>query len=270
VLPPPARIAPVSGRRIHGVVHEQCVFVRYSCMRRSSARTILKLRRHPRSLRMTQRCFRSLKTLWLEDQRSQSVHLPFTIYHLPFTKKMSSQFSAIRRTQTLEAQLGRLRTQVGSVKSNVKAIVPGITLAHIPSWDVVRQDTGTFTPGTDWEDQFEDESITTRVQHSMRTACGEISHVNSDHSATRLRIRFTSQGQNTLKMKLGIVGSGRVQVKANGDIDEYTSGGFIDISQVAPPLTNELVVMADGTGGAFQFSLDGLLFDGENRKWVSY
>lgn len=180
----------------------------------------------------------------------------------------------MRRTQALEAQLGRLHSQVGNLRGHVSGIQTGISLGQIPSWDVVRQSTGTFDPGVDWDAQFDDENLIDRVQHSMRTAGGEIPHVNCDQSATRLRIRFSSQGSGDLRAKLGIVGgdtTNRVQVKANGELSEYAAGGWITIPQVPPPMTNELVIMANGTDlDSFQFSVDGLLFDGENRHWVSY
>jgi hypothetical protein len=183
---------------------------------------------------------------------------------------MSSLQDHVRRTQALEAQFGRLHGQVGVLKGHVKGIQPGISLNQIPAWDVVRMSTTGALAGDDWDPLFDDESADSRIQHSLRTAGGEISHVNSDSSATRLRIRFTGQGEGQVAMKLGVVGTGTLQVKANGDIQPYTAGAFINFKLLSPPLTNELVVCADGSAGPFQFSLDGLLFDGVNRHWVSY
>jgi hypothetical protein len=187
---------------------------------------------------------------------------------------MATSHDQIRRTQALEAQLGRLHSQVGTLGGHVRGIQTGITLNQIPAWDVVRQDSGTFASGDDWDSQFDDESLTNRVQHSLRTAGGEIGHVNCDQSATRLRIRFTSQGASQMQLKLGVVGGdgdNRIQVKANGETQEFSAGGWVTIKQLAPPLTNELILMANGTGlDSFQCALDGLLFDGVNRHWVSY
>jgi len=183
---------------------------------------------------------------------------------------MASQQDHFRRTQALEAQLGRLSSQVGGIKGHVKGLGGGLTLNQIPAWSVVRMDNGGALSGDDWDSQFDNLGADSRIEHSLKTASGEVPHINSDHSATRLKIRFTGQGDGPLTMKLGMVGDGKVQVKINGTAETYTDGAFISIDTLASPLTNELVVMADGHGGAFQFSLDGMLFDGVNRKWVNY
>ncbi len=183
---------------------------------------------------------------------------------------MSNAFHATRKAQSLEIQLGRLSSQVGHLKGRVKSLNSGLSLKDLPAWEIVRMDPGTALSGADWDPLFDDETANNRIQHSIRTASGEMPHVNSDSSATRARIRFTAQGEGQLLMKLGVIGTGSVQVKCNGNVATYTSGAFIPIDVLAPPMTNEVVVSADGTAGAFQFSLDGLLFDGVHRKWVSY
>ena len=183
---------------------------------------------------------------------------------------MSSSFHATRRTQTLEAQLGRVSSQLGRLKKDIKNASGGFSLGQIPSWEVVRFDPGTALTGADWDPLFDDETANNRIQHSLHTSGGELAHVNSDSCATRVRIRFTAQGEGQILMKLGMSGSGSVQVKSNGNVTAYTSGAFIPIDVLSPPMSNEVSVSADGTAGAFHFSLDGLLFDGVNRKWVSY
>ena len=143
------------------------------------------------------------------------------------------------------------------------------TVVQIPHWDVVRQTTGTFTPGTDWESQFDNKGQTNRLEHTQATMGGEIPHVNSDSSATRHTILFSSQGAGVVLAYLGIVGTGRVQVKANGVINEYTASATINLKVNKAPLTNRIVVMSNGTGGAFQYALNTQLFDGVNRIWQS-
>ena len=183
---------------------------------------------------------------------------------------MSSQQDHVRRTQALEAQVGRLNAKLETLTGRFESLSSPLTLGQIPSYEVVRIQPASALTGSDWDDFFNDQTQPNRITHLLRTASGEISHINSDDSATRLRIRFTGQGKGQITLKLGISGSGSVQVKSNGSITPYSTGAFIQISVVPPPLTNELIIMGDGTGGTLQFTLDGLLFDGVNRRWISY
>jgi len=185
---------------------------------------------------------------------------------------MSSLTRPIGRTQALEAQLGRISSKLQRLRNHVEGSEPGITMGDLPVYDVVRQDHGSFPSGDDWDSQFDDESIDNRVHHFMPTASGEISRICCNHQAVRLKIRYTSQSDSPILMKLAgsFFGFGTVQIKSNGDLMEYTDGDWIPISQVAPPVVNELVVMVDATGSDLDISLDGMLFDGVNRKWVPY
>lgn len=174
----------------------------------------------------------------------------------------------LRITQGLQARVTKQQAKLKSLKGEVEGISPGISLSDVPHWEVVRQEDGSFSPGDDWEGQFEDASRENRVVHRLQTHGGELAHLNCDDHVVRARLRFSSQGKGTVSLRLGHVGSGRVQIKANGILQEFTDKGWVSIELVAAPLLNEVTLMADGRGDRLQVSLDGLLFDGENRAWT--
>lgn len=174
-----------------------------------------------------------------------------------------------RRLNANEGSIVGLQGSVKTLQDTLAGLPTPLELPGIPHWQAVKQTSGTFTPGTDWESQFDDLSATNRLIHTLYSHGGEISHVNSDSAATRLTVHMSAQGGGTLSAHLGIVGTGRVQVKANGSRSEYTTSQIISIPLVKAPLTNKIVVMGDGTAGAFQFTLSGTLYDGSTRNWVS-
>src|SRR5437868_687340 len=135
----------------------------------------------------------------------------------------------LRLTQGLQARVTRQQARLDSLKGKVAEIPASLTLSDVPHWDIVRQEDGTFTAGEDWESQFDDASLQNRVEHRLQTHGGELAHLNCNNHAVRARLRFTSQGKGTVSLRLGHVGDGRVQIKANGILQEATSGGWISI-----------------------------------------
>ena len=163
-----------------------------------------------------------------------------------------------RRLQALEAQLTRLS---GLMK---RWPTPEPAPAQ-PHWEMIKREGGTYPAGTDWQSEFEDNSIDSRVVFKRPTTGGELISSRADDTAVFARLRFQSTGTGTVRARL--TGSfNRVQLKMNGVREEHTASTWIDVP-VHRGL-NEVIVMSDDAEPDAHVELCADFFDGETWTWV--
>jgi hypothetical protein len=152
-----------------------------------------------------------------------------------------------------------------------KIASPPPTVAPKPStpthfWTCVGRTGGTYTPGTDWLPQFESPAGTKwAFELPSPTGCLMLLIRDATTNAGRLaRVQFFAERAFSAVCDLRMT-AGRVQIKVNGTLAEYTSSGQVTLS-FAEGL-NVVEVMGDASTS--DIVLLGRFYDGVTAWWSS-
>jgi hypothetical protein len=132
-----------------------------------------------------------------------------------------------------------IQSQIASLKRQVMANrVPSRKPPSIPpkpppegEWYVRSADGGTYTPGTDWNVNFDGiNTASTGYLDSKHPAGGGWVQIGNQGGGRGWRARLVFDSESTFSVQIGIdIDSGTVQIQDNGRIQETSANGIFDL-----------------------------------------
>lgn len=113
-------------------------------------------------------------------------------------------------------------------------------------WEIVQITGGTFTAGTDWSAQFDDETASGYLRTWQASAAGEL-RLPYSSAARRARLALSCEQPFELHAWIENNGGGAtgVQVHVDGVRQEFTSGSAVSAS-LTPPGALLAIILSEG------------------------